>query len=128
MKAIMAVSDSLLVMHEDKELAHGNPESCRTSACSRPTSESARPLTGLAGPTLRSLGAPVRLAKTAGYEMRSLGFNDEYAEEDLPPAVVHADSDADVAALVWWWDGQSWQGPPESGDYGAFPSQSRSRS
>jgi hypothetical protein len=25
MKAIMAVSDSLLVMHEDKELAHGNP-------------------------------------------------------------------------------------------------------
>jgi hypothetical protein len=49
--------------------------------------------------------------------MRSLGFNDEYAEEDLPRAVVHTDSDADVAALVWWWDGQCWHGPPESGDY-----------
>jgi hypothetical protein len=51
--------------------------------------------------------------------MRSLGFNEEYAEEDLPRGVVHTgpDSSADVAALVWWWDGQSWHGPPESGNY-----------
>ena len=54
---------------------------------------------GVGGPTPGSLGAPAPLAETAGYEMRSLGFNDEYAEEDLPRAVVHTDSDADVAAL-----------------------------
>ena len=82
---------------------------------------------GVGGPTPGSLGAPAPLAETAGYEMRSLGFNDEYAEEDLPRAVVHTDSDADVAALVWWWDGQCWHGPPESGDYGAVARQARSR-
>jgi hypothetical protein len=51
--------------------------------------------------------------------MRRLRPHDELTEDELPRAVLHEDDGADVAPLVWWWDGLSWHGPPESGDYGA---------
>jgi hypothetical protein len=35
------------------------------------------------------------------------------------------DGHADVAPFVWFWDGESWDGPEGSGDYSASESDAR---
>lgn len=56
------------------------------------------------------------------------GESEQQGERERPRAVLHHDPATDPAPLVWWWDGERWHGPRESGDYGARSSQSRSRS